>query len=260
MKKPRTIRPSRPNAGLEAAYRARLLRVVDEMNRSVLHWVRAAYRASPPAMALDSSADVLGAAIRKLTRRQRRRFDQLSKDLAEWFARSAVDRSDAALRAALKKGGMTVKFNLTPAARDILDATVNENVALIKSIPQQYLTQVETIVMQSVKAGRDLSDLSDKLQHQFGVTRRRAALISRDQNNKATAAITAARQGELGIERAIWVHSHGGKHPRPSHLKNDGNSYDVRRGWYDPDEKEHILPGQLLNCRCVSRSIVPGLT
>ncbi|MDI8992978.1 hypothetical protein MJI20_27730, partial [Salmonella enterica subsp. enterica serovar Anatum] len=37
-----------------------------------------------------------------------------------------------------------------------LQASITENVNLIRSIPQQHLTQVETLVMQSVSRGRDL--------------------------------------------------------------------------------------------------------
>jgi uncharacterized protein with gpF-like domain len=90
------------------------------------------------------------------------------------------------------------------------------------------------------------------------VTRKRAALISRDQNSKATSALHKARQLELGIEEGIWMHSHGGKKPRPSHLKNDGKKYDIKKGWYDPDAKQWVQPGELISCHCVGRSIIPG--
>ena len=40
------------------------------------------------------------------------------------------------------------------------------------------------------------------------------------------AAMNRARQDELGIEKARWRHSGGGKHPRPTHVANDGKTYD----------------------------------
>jgi uncharacterized protein with gpF-like domain len=255
------LRPVHPNAGIESAYRKRLLALIDEMNRSFAYWIKAAWRSNEPVLAGDETpAITLRDALRDLSQRWRKRFDTASKELADYFARASTERSDAALRAILKKGGFSVEFKLTPAARDILQATIAENVALIKSIPEQYLTNVEGLVMRSVQAGRDLDQLTTDLQEQHGVTRRRAVLIARDQNNKATAAITAARQQELGVTEAIWVHSGGGKHPRPTHLKagRERTRYDVKTGWYDPAVKKYIRPGELINCRCVSRSVVKG--
>lgn len=254
-----TLRPLHPNVGLRVVYRRKLDALIKAMNDSVVYWLRAAFRADPPRMALDAlPAKELQAAVRDLSRRWERNFDEAAPALAEWFARSNRKRTDASLRAILKKGGFSVEFRMTPAARDILQATVNANVGLIKSIPSEYLTQVEGMVMRSVQTGRDLGQLTKDLERQYGVTRRRAALIARDQNNKATSAIQKARQVELGITEAIWMHSGGGKKPRPTHVKNDGERYDVTKGWYDPAVRKRIWPGELINCRCVARSVIPG--
>lgn len=257
----KTIRAARPNAGVEALYRRRLTALITQMDNSVRYWLAATYRAGPPVMAQDRTpADLLGDALKKLARRWTKQFDTLAKSLATWFAKAATDRSDASLRAALRKGGMSVKFKLTPAAKDILQATIQENVSLIKSIPQQFFTQIEGAVMRSVTAGRDVGGLTKELQKQFGITKRRAHFIALDQNNKATAAIQRARLTELGIKEAVWIHSHGGKHPRPTHIKNDGNRYEVSKGWFDPAIKKYIWPGTEPGCRCVGGAVIPGLS
>ena len=100
-----------------------------------------------------------------------------------------------------------------------------------------------------------------ELQEHYGVTRRRAAFISLDQNNKATASFDRVRQIELGL-RATWRHSRAGKEPRPTHVAMDGKEYDPAKGMYDPDPKVRrwILPGELPRCRCFSRAIVKGLS
>jgi uncharacterized protein with gpF-like domain len=261
------LRPVHASAAIEAMYRARLLRLIDEMNASVTYWLRAAFRSNPPEMSAvlaqdELSSSALRAAMRKLVKRWLARFDEAALKLADYFARDVSQRSDRVLRKILKEGGFAVEFKMTAAQRDVLGAAVNENVSLIKSIPQQYLTQVEGLVMRSVQRGRDLGPLAEELQKQFGVTRRRAALIARDQNNKINAALNRARQVELGITEAIWVHTHGGKTPRPSHVKagRDRVRYDIRTGWWDPDEKKFILPGELINCRCISRPVIKGYT
>lgn len=203
----------------------------------------AAERSQSPARALQDT-------MRRLARRWQRRFDQIAPELAKRFATNVTKRSDAALRASLKKAGFTVEFKLSRAANDVLQATIGENVGLIKSIASQHLTQVQGAVMRSVQTGRDLGSLADELEHQFGVSKRRAALIARTQNNAATAAIQRVRHTELGITQAIWVHSGGGKHPRQSHLKagRDREVYEIAKGWFDPEEQKYVLPGQLINC------------
>lgn len=255
--------PVRPNIGIQAAYRRKLDALIEEMADSVDYWLKSSYRNNEPRIAQDElPASALKAAIRKLTARWTKRFNEAAPKLAEYYATAIEKRSSAALRSILKEAGFTVEFKMTPAMQDIFRATVQSNVELIKSIPAQYLTQVQGSVMRSVQTGRDLGALSKDLQEHFGVTKRRAAFIARSQNNLATASMTRARQTELGITEAIWMHSGGGKHPRPSHLAagKSKTKYDVKVGWYDPAVGKNIFPGELPNCRCVSRAVVKGFS
>lgn len=259
--KPKTLRPLLPNRHVERAYRDALLKMVDQMHASVSYWVTVKYKNNEPVMAQDATpAQVLNAAIRKLTARWRKNFNVMSKELAAYFAKSVSKRTDAQLKSILKRGGFTVKLQHTAAQKDIIQSTIHQNVSLIKSIPEKYLSDVEQMVMRSVQTGRDLKTLTEELEKKYKTTRRRAELIARDQNNKATASLERARQVELGITEAVWVHSHAGKVPRRTHVKMDGKKYDTSKGMWDSDEQEWIFPGQLINCRCFSRAVIPGLT
>jgi len=259
------LRPLFPSAAIGARYRAAIEDLVKEMCDSVEYWVRAAYRANEPhasvSMAEDAlPADEMAKVVGELKTRWYKNFTKGAQRLAKHFAKKASKRVDAELRAILRDSGLSVEFEMTKLQKDIAKAVVHENVGLIKSIPEQYLKKVETVVMQSVQTGRDVGQLVDDLREQFGVTKRRASLIARDQNNKATAAFNRARQVELGVEEAVWQHSHGGKDPRPSHVKagREGVRYKVTEGWFDPDEQKHVWPGTLINCRCTSRSVIKG--
>lgn len=261
-KRPKELRPLHPNLGLSLAYRKKLDALVKEMNASVDYWLKAAYRENPPAMAMDDilPANALKKAIALLKKRWLRNFDLAAPKLAKYFSTAVQNRSDKALQKILRDGGFSVRFQMSQAMKDVVEATTAENVGLIKSIASQHLTEVEGLVMRSVSRGRDLGYLSKELQKRYGVTTRRAALISKDQNNKATANMHRVRQIELGITQAKWRHSGGGKVPRPTHLANNGKLYDVQKGWYDPAVKQFIHPGELINCRCVSISVIPGFT
>lgn len=235
------------------------------MHESFVYWLRAAYRRQEPRIVAmdDAPADALVREMRKLGVRWRRNFRALADRLARHFARSVESRSTAALQRSLREGGFAVEFQRTPGMVDVEKATVAANVALIRSIPEQYLSSVEGIVLRSVQVGRDLSLVTKDLEKRLGVTKRRAALIARDQNNKATAAFDRTRRLEAGITEAIWVHSVAGKEPRPTHVRagRDHVHYSVAEGWYDPDKRvrRKIQPGELINCRCVSRPVIPGL-
>jgi uncharacterized protein with gpF-like domain len=258
--------PVRPSAAVRANYDARLRRLIDEMSNSVIYWLSAAWRreeeriAEVAGMALDAPPSTeMQRVVRRLRRRWQRRFNEGSEDLARYFASKVHERTDGELRRVLKRADLTVKLQLSRPIQGALRAIVDENVSLIRSIPSQYLDQVEGSVMRSVLAGRDLKSLTEELQHHHGVIRRRAELISLDQNQKASSAIERLKYLELGIERAIWRHSGAGKEPRPTHVANNHKEFSVRDGWYDPHEKAYIRPGQLINCRCYSQPIVEGI-
>ena len=109
--------------------------------------------------------------------------------------------------------------------------------------------------MRSYAAGRDLSTMVKELKQLYPAASHRAELIARDQSNKANAVVNRARQMELGITEAIWMHSHAGKNPRPDHVAANGKRYNIAEGC--KISGEFIQPGEEINCRCTSRAILP---
>lgn len=335
----KVLKPVHPNSGIAAAYRRKMDDLIREMQASYMRWLRAAYRANPPEMAMDANpprvtavevregwtvyvdgvlladkkgkpktfetrwsaegaglrstprsagalvtesigieerfnlhelasvpvvptpAQYMTATLEGLGAQWAANFDAAAPKLASWFTQAAGTRSQTRLKQILADGGMSVPFQMTPAMRDVVDATLAENVSLIRSIGSQYHTEVEGLVMRSITAGRDLGSLTQGLEHRFGITRRRAEHIALSQNNLATSSFVKVRQVELGV-KAVWLHSAGGKTPRKTHVANTGKPYDPAVGWFDPDPKvnKHIWPGQLINCRCVSRTMIKGFS
>lgn len=258
--KRKTARAVHANVGVEMSYRKALDKLIAEMVDSVDYWVKASYKANPPKMEIAMDAlpsKELSKRIAEVRKRWTKRFDDMSDSLARKFVESGKKATDAAMASAFKDAGWTVQFKPTAAMRDAMNATIQENVSLIKSIPQQHLMEVEGIVMRGVTKGRDLQEISAELQERYGVTKRRAILISRDQSNKLNATVTQARRVELGLYEAEWVHSGGGKEPRPSHLAagREKKRFDVRQGCLI--DGEYIQPGEKINCRCVSKTVLP---
>lgn len=263
--KPVFARAVHPNAGVEAWYRTRLDAIIARMHASVSRGVVGLYAelAPPPGHAFDArrpppTSLLLRRALNKWGGLWRDRINDLSLDLAERFARKNFTVTQAAVKSAFEAAGWTVKF--TPTAKSVADyhAVVGENVNLIKSIPAQYLKGIETAVWDSVMRGGDMATLAKRLEKEHGITKRRAATIARDQNAKAKATIEQTRRTEMGVTHAVWMHSAGGKVPRKTHVAMDGKPYLIKRGMWDSDEGEYVLPGQLINCRCISKAVIPA--
>jgi len=282
--KPKVARATHANRGIESAYRRSMLALIDQMNASVEYWLTAGYRKEPPRMAalveysydadlalfsgggrhpidarrlaLDASPALhIKRVLADLADRWIKRFDEWAPKIAEAYLRDMFKASDSSMRAALKDAGWTVEFKMTPAVRDAFQASLAENVGLIRSIPEQYLGKVEGIVMRSYSAGRDLQTMVKDLKALYPQAAHRAELIARDQSGKANAVVNRARQLELGITEAVWLHSHAGKTPRPDHVAANGKRYKIAEGCLISGE--YIQPGEEINCRCTSRPILP---
>jgi SPP1 gp7 family putative phage head morphogenesis protein len=260
---PKTARAVHANRGVEAKYRKAMQRMIAEMHASVEYWLTSAYRKEPPRMLalVEQAQDAASPSAKikrildELARRWVKRFDDWSPKIAEAYLQGMFKTSDSAMRQALKEAGWTVEFKMTPAIRDAFNASLEENVGLIRSIPEKYLQQVEGVVMRSYSAGRDLATMVKDLKQLYPGASHRAELIARDQSNKANAVVNRARQMELGITEAVWMHSHAGKNPRLDHVAANGKRYKIAEGC--KISGEFIQPGTEINCRCTSRPVLP---
>jgi uncharacterized protein with gpF-like domain len=67
------------------------------------------------------------------------------------------------------------------------------------------------------------------------------------------------RRKEIGITKCIWQHTLASVHPRESHEDLDNTPFDSDEGAWDWEEQDYVQPGELINCGCVARSVIPGL-
>lgn len=244
-------------------YQRAMLALIEEMDASILYWLTAQYRDNPPALAQDAlPSREMKKKFQELAKRWNRKFEKAAPKIAEAYLDGAFKATNSAMRMALKDAGIAVKMQISPAMKDALNASLDENVGLIRSIPQRYLQQVEGVISRAYANGRGLDSMVRSLKKLYPKAKTRAVLIARDQSNKATAVMVRARQMDLGITEAIWIHSHGGKTPRPEHLKANGRRYKIAEGCpikNEHGELEYIQPGEKINCRCVSRPILPSV-
>lgn len=253
------LRPGRVNAGVEAAYRRQLQALIRDMHREVIATIAQHVRAAAPQIATDASPFAL---LLKTMSALRTKWGKIFRDKAEAMAERFVHANqrdtEADLRRRFKDAGFAMRFKPDIATQQRIKLAVEENVSLIRSIPEQYHTQLRTLVTQSVMQGGDVATLTQQLHQRYGITERRAAMIARDQNHKIAVGIEQQKCAALGMTKARWKHAGAGRHPRPEHVEasRKGLIYDSRGGAMIGGKR--IWPGSEPNCHCRAEYIIPG--
>lgn len=136
--------------------------------------------------------------------------------------------------------------------REQLKKWTEENVVLIKTITKDTLSQMENIVQEGFKTGKTTTSIVKEIQSTYGVEKRYARLIARDQMAKLNADLTKTQQQDAGVEEYIWSTSGDGR-VRDRHRSLNNKTF----RWDDPpvvDTKtgRRCHPGEDYQCRCVS--------
>ncbi len=250
------------NASAEQKYADQLHNLVSHMVMTVNREVLGLFKSDIADEHFGQDASIAAQArilMSALTKRFVKLFQSKAKLYAGSMLSSVNNESEANTTrslAAISKS-MTIKASrVTDPLKNTLTASLAENVDLIKSIPQQYLSGVQQAVMRSITTGNGLQDLQPYLERQGGITQRRATLIANDQTRKAYNNLNAIRMKAAGVKKFQWLHSAGGRDPRPLHINDYPAGLNGGIFSFDDlpviDERtgERGLPGLAVNCRC----------
>lgn len=188
-------------------------------------------------------------------------FGEDVESLTQNWIQSVSDFDKKKLEEALRKS-MGLEFGAildTDETREAAQLMAHEASQLIKDLPQDYLTAIETAVLQNYQQIPlpENRSLAEEIQALTKQVFERCQLIAEDQTSKVHTAITQQRQVGLGIDSYIWrtsrdqrvVGDPSGLYPKPTKLH--GNHY-VREGqvfyWSDPPDDGHA--GWPIRCRC----------
>lgn len=181
-------------------------------------------------------------------------FNLKAPKLAKKMVKKSARTSASALGSSLKQlsGGLTLKTNfVTAGMKEVVKATISENVSLIKSIAADYLGDVQKAVMRSITTGDGLENLVPAIEKFEGISYRKAKNIALDQTRKTFNNINKQRMQTIGVKKFEWVHSGGGDKPRKDHIEMSGNIYSFDDlPIIDQKTGERGIPGQAINCRC----------
>ena len=134
--------------------------------------------------------------------------------------------------------------NLAP----MLSAWEQENLALIKTVPERIVESFRTEMTNALIQGTSLKELTGIVQERSGVGRSRAELIARDQVGRLNGQLAEMRQRSIGLEEYIWRTSQD-ERVRPTHVVRNGKTYRWKAGG--------IRPGSEIRCRCNAEPVFP---
>lgn len=249
------------NASQQEKYVKALTSLVSQMTAQTMREVKSLYSGQANDSAMD---DNISSQARILTNKLKGKFTALfarkAKGLADQMVQGANKASKSALHRSLKElsGGLSLKTSMIDKnIWNVMNATVVENVSLIKSIADEYLTNVQGAVMRSITTGNGLQDLIPQIEKFQGDTHRRAKNIALDQTRKAYNNLNKSRMQAIGIQEFEWIHSGGGQKPRQLHIELSGQIFSFDDlPVIDDKTGERGIPGQAINCGCTMRPVV----
>lgn len=130
----------------------------------------------------------------------------------------------------------------------MLEKWVSDNVDLIKTVPNQSLERMKELVYESYMKGSTTTNIVREIQRQYGMSKRHAKLIARDQTAKLNADITESQQRDAGVSKYEWSGVMD-RRERKSHRELEGKII----SWDNPPDVGNgrkCHPGQDYQCRC----------
>lgn len=271
------LRPLVPPMIIARKYAGELLRLVHEM--VIDYWsVVNIYKDKRGQLVEDATWGIndLDDRLNKLDKKWQERFREYAKENSPKVVEKVLRQTDLQLKETLKDWFAEKRFILFDRVipnplRQVMKASIEENVNYISDLPARYSNRVRGAVYRVVTSSGTLKDLKMSLRKYAGMSERHAKLVASDQINKAFNAMAMHRMAEAGITKYMWLHTGAGKTHRPYHkAKWDGvsgkdghpnglNGFIFEQG-KNPviDEKsgETGLPGQLPYCHCKLAPVV----
>ena len=143
---------------------------------------------------------------------------------------------------------------------EALKRWVDENVLRIKTIPGESLGAIKQTILDGYKEGRTIRNIAKDIQHEYNVSKHKAAMLARDQIATLNAQITKLQQQDAGCNRYRWSTSNDSR-VRDCHRSLNGKTFswdDPPEMWYETKSRgrvytgRHCHPGEDICCRCVA--------
>ncbi len=258
-KKARKLRTIQRPRGVEGSYRVALNKIVDAQKD-----------------ALEPVNDLLaaGATASVASNLIEQQFQQTSASIqtgAAGVANTFVNKSNRVNKKSIEsiyKSAFSVDSATIidqPNVKDALDASLIENVSLIRSIHSDFWGDVIQAVTANFRgvAQVDNVSLQKRLQTIGGISSNKAKIIARDQTKKVSTSLTRIRHQNAGVKKYIWhnlqdqrvVGNPSGLYPHGHAIHLNHWAREGKIFYYDRPPADGN-PGTAILCRCYEEPIL----
>jgi SPP1 gp7 family putative phage head morphogenesis protein len=191
-------------------------------------------------------------------------LEQYAEVLAPWAKSVAAQmladvsrRDETAWAQYARFMGVELRRQLSTAPVGLeLAALLDEQVALITSLPLEAARRVHQIAIGQLYTGQRAKTLAEEIMRTGDVTRARANTIARTETSRAAIGLTMVRAAHVGSTGYTWRTSRD-IFVRPIHKALEGKFF----RWDDPpvsgENGERSHPGGIYNCRCFPEVSIP---
>lgn len=243
-KKFQSLKVSRVYVAQEKDYFRRLKFFSYKVDSSLMYWLMVAAKRQNTAKQINKEINGLKVYWNK-------KAVELSEVLPKKFTKSV----EKFINLKLKK--QNSEFSLKESSRMVqneLNAILERNVALIKSIPNDIIERYRSEILNNV-SNLNQEALFKTFKSFNVISERRARVIARDQVRKAINGLQNAKAQQLGFNYYIW-HTAGDSRVSDEHRKLDGRIYSFAHPTAIIDSYGNVgHTAQRPNCRCYAEPI-----
>lgn len=149
---------------------------------------------------------------------------------------------------------------MSEAAKRRISEEYSQNMALyVKNFTEEQTKELRRQIEDMVFEGRRYESIIGLLQQQYGIARRKAHFLARQETSLLSSKIRETRYADAGIDDYEWqcVSGSSAEHPvRPMHLALKGTRQKFSAPPVVNQQGDKRNPGEDYNCRCVARPIV----
>jgi SPP1 gp7 family putative phage head morphogenesis protein len=273
--KPTSVMRGKPlpyNVSVQQRYIKDLEKLMDEVIKETEKEVKQIYNTEASKAFFTTDASIASTArirLNNLLKTIENLVTNKASSMVKRMLRGTDQTSKSSMNQSLKElsGGLSIKTDFkTAGTQEAITSSFNANIDLIKTMTGDYTGAIRGAVNRSIQGGGGLEtlipDIEKFLNKQAKQTLNKAKNVALDQTRKAYTAINKARMEKVGISKFEWVHSGGGREPRPHHKTPFPNG--LNHGIFDINDPpvidtktgERGLPGQAINCKCFMRPVI----
>lgn len=180
-------------------------------------------------------------------------------DKYEVGADGMVERVAADFRDVAK--AITVTPELGATAKANLARDYNKNMDLwIRGWQEEQIEKLRDQVEQNGKAGYRFEGLIERIEHEYDVTKTKAAFLARQETALYVSKFRRENFTQMGVEGYIWM-ARGKGLTRPTHWVLNGRVFlYAQPPIVDPARQRRANPGEDFGCLCLDRAIVGHIT